>query len=460
MTIWIPELSSTGPRYTAIAEAIAEAVATGALTAGDRLPPQRELAHALGVTVGTVGRAYTLAEQRRLVTAEVGRGTFVRQRNSRLSNGLVAPDARREVNLSMNMPLAGANADALAETLAEIARNENVGNLLRYMPTEGHESHRAAAARWIAHSGFAPGADQIVLMQGAQQGLAAIFKVLAPRGTPVLVERYTYSGLLEQARLENVPLAAVEIDDDGMVPESLDRKARETSATTVVVVPTIHNPTAVVMSEARRRALAEVAEKRGLTIVEDDVYGYLMDERPAPIAALVPEQTVYVTSASKCLAPGLRVGWLAAPRRLVKRFVDLIYADSVAQPALNHEIVRRWIDDGTAAILIRELATETAARHALALRALEGFRVRSHPASFHLLLELPNHWRRDEFVAAALDHEIRLSSIDSFTVEPSTAVDAVRLSLVAAENRAVLGQALAELRDLLEAEPQAKRAVV
>lgn len=459
MTFWPLELDPSGTRYEAIAEAIAAAVASGTLAPGDRLPPQRELAHRLGVTVGTVGRAYSLAEQRGLVRGEVGRGTFVRDRNGG-GEALVPPAPRAGVDLGMNMPLAAANADALAATLAEIAASDGMLNLLRYMPTEGHAAHRAAAAGWIARSGFAPEAGNVVLTEGAQQALAATFEVLVTPGEPVLVESYTYSGLLENARLKRVPLAPVAIDDEGMRPDALEQQARATKAKIAIVVPTIHNPTAAVMSEQRRRDLAAVAERCELTLVEDDVYGYLCDERPAPIAAWLPKRTIYVTSASKCLAPGLRVGWLAAPPALVKPFADLVYAQSVAQPALNHEILRRWIEDGTAARLVRELAAETAARQALALEMLEGFDTLSHPASFHLLLELPAPWQRDDFVAAALDRGVRVSSVGAFAVEPAKAGEAVRLSLVGAVNRAELQSALTELRDLLARGPEARRAVV
>src|SRR3546814_8209751 len=104
MTIWIPKIDHRpAPRYRAIAEAISDAIASGELPSGTRLPPQRELAWRLGVTVGTVTRAYDLAAQRRLLSGEVGRGTFVRARRTPENETLLPPPAAAPVNLGTNL---------------------------------------------------------------------------------------------------------------------------------------------------------------------------------------------------------------------------------------------------------------------------------------------------------------------------------------------------------------------
>jgi DNA-binding transcriptional MocR family regulator len=457
MTLWTPDLSQySGPRYAAIAAAIGAATSAGHLTPGDRLPPQRELAHQLGLTVGTISRAYALAEQRGLVRGEIGRGTFVSDRNS----GMLRTDRAAVADLSMNMPLSSASSEALAATLASVARDAGVGNLLRYMPTAGHVEHRTAIAQWTRRSGFSPNADNIVLTQGAQQALAAVFDVLVRSGKSVLVEELTYPGLIENARLKGIRLATVAMDDEGMLPDALAERAAESGARVVIVVPTLQNPTSAVMSRARRAALARVAEDFDLTIVEDDVYGYLSLDRPAPIDEIAPERTVYITSASKCLAPGLRVGWLVAPDHQVKAFADIVYAQSVAQPALNVELIRRWIEDGTASRLVDELRDETVRRFELAMSILSGHRIRGHAQSFHALLDLPPPWRRDDFVGLARAAGVKLSSIDAFIPDSRIERQAVRLSLVGAGDRASLGAALEILSDLLNSAPRTARNIV
>ena len=103
----------------------------------------------------------------------------------------------------------------------------------------------------------------------------------------------------------------------------------------------------------RGRGLVAVARRRNLLLVEDDVYGLLPERRPPPIASLAPERTVYITSASKAMAPGLRVGWLVATENLVRRLDEARYSMTGSLPPLPFEIARRWIADGTAAEIMR-----------------------------------------------------------------------------------------------------------
>ncbi len=461
MTIWLPDITShAGPRYRAIADSIAEAVSQGVLAPGEKLPPQRELAWRLEVTVGTVSRGYMLAEQRGLVSGEIGRGTFVRTPDAGDAAPLLAPVGDGVLDLSTNMWVGRANSEALARTLAELAAEADVEGYLRYMPPAGHPEHRMAAACWMARVGLEVAPERIVLCHGAQQALTTCLDVLAPPGDTILTEALGFPLLIDPAHLRNIELSGVALDDEGMIPEALDEAAVKTGAKLVVVVPTVQNPTASVMSEKRRRAVAEVARRRDLVVVEDDVYGYLLPDRPPPIAAFAPERTIYLTSASKCLAPGLRVGWLVAPERLVDRFAEAIYGSSVAQPALTHEIVRRWIEDGTADALAEQLRHEVAARQKLASERLAGFAMRTSPSSLHVMVELPRPWRRDEFVGAALGRGIRIASLSAFALDPETAPESVRLTLSAVPDRATLEQALISLRELAEAGPRAGRGVI
>jgi len=461
ITMWLPKLSDwPGPRYQAIASAISADIEAGTLSAGAQLPTQRALADRLGVTVGTVSRGYMLADERGLVRCEIGRGTFVRDPSSRGGHVMAAPIDTPVLDLSVNMPIGDANSDALADSLKEIAKARGVENLLKYMPPEGHREHRAAAAAWSARAGANIAPERIVMTHGAQQGLATVFDALTAPGDTVLVESLTYPGLITNARLNRVRLATVDIDAEGMLPDALERKIRQTNAKIAVLVPTIQNPTAAVMGESRRQAIASIAARHGIMLVEDDVYGYLPAERPTPFVTMLPEQTIYVGAASKCLAPGLRVGWLAAPARLVRRFSDVVYARCVAQPALSHEIFRRWVAERTADVLLARLRRDTAERQAMATRVLAGFTLRAHPASFHLMLELPLPWRRDEFVAAAREEDVLIASISSFAVDVAAAPEAVRVSVAAVRSHRELEAALLKLREILDREPLARHKLV
>ncbi|MGE5145923.1 MAG: PLP-dependent aminotransferase family protein, partial [Candidatus Eiseniibacteriota bacterium] len=363
-------------------------------------------------------------------------------------------------DLGRNMSVGAAQGRALGEALAEIAGRGALENLLRYMPLGGHPEHRASAARWLARRGIDVPAEHIVQTCGAQHGLAVAASALTAPGDTVLVEGLTYTGVLDTAAFVGRRVAGVAIDEEGMMPEALDRAARQSGARVVVVVPTIHNPTTAVMGEARRRAFVEVARARDLLIVEDDVYGLLPEENPTPIATLAPERTIYLTSASKSLAPGLRVGWAAAPAEIAPRLASAAFASTVAQPALNHEIARLWIENGTADRLVAELRAELKARQALAAQILAGFKLRGHPVSFHALLYVPDTWPATSFAEAASARGVRVTPAVMFATERSFAPNAVRIALAAASDRAMLREALGILAVLLQAGQRPARAVV
>ena len=275
MTIWVPDLSSRdGPLYTAIADAIDDAVRSGDLPPDSRLPPQRELAWRLGVTVGTVTRAYALAEQRGAVSAHVGRGTFVRSSPGYAVASPYFPDpAPNIIDLSVNTPLYDLPSEALRQALADLSRRPDLDALLRYTPDRGHERHRAAGAVWMRRVGIETSPDCVVLANGVQQGLTTALLTLTPPGDTVLTEELTYGGIIEAAQICRVSLRGLTMDADGILPDALDEAVTETGARVLVTNPTIHNPTSIDVPEQRRRELLAIAEAHDMLIVEDDVYG-------------------------------------------------------------------------------------------------------------------------------------------------------------------------------------------
>lgn len=472
MTIWTPDLQQfPGPRYQALATAIESAVRSGELSPGTRLPPQRDLAWKLGVTVGTVSRGYMLAEQKGLLSGEVGRGTFVKPPQpgsgdtEPQANGSLPPlaDLRSPglIDLSRNEPCLPDYEHHMQRTLRDLSARKGVGHLLAYSRMLGDPAHRAAAANWISRTGLRLSPDQIIATAGAQQGLAIAISGLAEPGDTLLVESLTYGGIHENARQHSARLHAVAMDDEGMLPEALDKAAANTQARIVMLQPTLHNPTNATMSAERRAAIVAVARKHDLTIVEDDVYGFVTPERPLPLAALAPERTVYIASASKCMAPGLRVGWLAAPPALIERFGDVLHAIAVNNPRLNQEIVRQWIEDGTAESMLLELRREVGIRQGIAAEYLIGHTYRGHPNSLHVYVELPEPWRPNDFTAQALMQGVRIASCTSFVPDyRSNPAAWVRVSLAPCPDRAELREGMRRLRILLDRTPEARQGVV
>ena len=455
-TMWLPIIADrTGPKYLRIADALAEDIYAGRLAVGERLPTHRELAWRLGVTVGTVSRAYAEGERRGLLVGEVGRGSFVRA-GARSSATLAMPEVVEPpcIELAINRPPADLVAPEFAAGMAELAAAPDFAELINYQPHTGRWSHRVAGSAWLATRGLDAPPDRVLVTGGAQHGAAAILMALADAGDTVMVEELTWSGTRALASLLRLSLKPVAMDTEGLIPDALEAAVRATGARLLYVQPTNQNPTTATMSEGRRRAIAEIAIRYGLTMIEDDIYGYLDPEPPQPLASYAPDHTVYITGASKCIAPALRVGFVALPADCVGRFSAAARATNWMAPPLMAEILARWIHDDTAAILTERMAKAIDARQRLAVNVLDGFSFSAAPHGMHLWLHLPEPWRAQDAVTAALAEGVSLPPSELFVPGRAETPHAIRVALGATKDHDELERALTLLRRLLTAQPE------
>jgi DNA-binding transcriptional MocR family regulator len=463
MTMWLPQLASRpGPRYVALAEALAQDIADGTLLEGARLPPQRELAFRLGVTVGTVSRAFALAAERGLVSGEVGRGTYVRARPPEPCRPDPVNDGGEAelIKLTVNSPPDPSYRTLLAEALAEIAAAPGLEGLFAYGPRRGFADHRAAAAAWIGRVGVQASPEQIAITGGAHQAIVTAFAALGRPAEPVMVEALTYAGVGHVAERLGLRLEALAMDDDGLMPEAVERVARGGHARLLFVNPTAHNPTTTTMSERRREAIVASARRHDLILIEDDVYGHLPEQRPPPLQALAPERTVYIGSASKSIAPGLRLGIICSPDPLQQRIAEAQHDLFLTCPPLMAELFRHWLANGMADRLARRQRVEAAARQELARDLLSGHAYRAQPSSYHVWLPLPPPWRTTEFIAALRARGVLVDPGSAFAADPANAPHAVRISLSAAASRERLTRGLAVVAETLAAAPARRRDVI
>jgi len=459
--MWRPALTGrSGPRYLKIASALAEDVASGTLSPGNRLPTHRELADRLGVTVGTVSRAYAEAARRGLVTGEVGRGTFV-------SGGVVGeaetegPDA--PIDLAQNHPpepTAQPHRAALVASLAALTGQAGFGRLLDYPAAGGNAADREAGAEWIGRAGMAAAAEQVLVCTGSQHGLTVVLATLLQPGDLLLTESLTYAGLKSVAGLLHLKVAGLPIDADGLQPDLFEDACRKRDARALYLIPTLHNPTTAVMPLERRREIAAIAERYGVAIVEDDAHGLLPETRPLPVAALAPERTYFLTSTSKTLAPGLRIAYVLSPARMVPRLTDSLRATTWAVAPLTAAVASSWITSGTADAILAARRGEARARQALAREVLAGADLDAQPEAYYLWLRLPEPWRRDSFAAVLRARGVELTPADAFAVGRGPAPHAVRLCIGAARSRDALRRGLGLVADVLRGTGEAGAAVV
>ncbi len=464
MTIWMPEIGTRrGPRYVAIAEAIGEAIAEGDLRPGEKLPTHRDLAYRLGVTVGTISRAYAEAERRGYLVGEVGRGTFVRNGEKSEYDPGFAIQTEEEtgvIEMGMNFPALCDTDRILAESLAEISRSNHVASLIQYQPDVGMPAHREAGARLITANGLGASADRVVVSCGVQHAMSVLCTTFARPGDLILTESHTYPGIMVVAQQLHLRLQGLPADEEGLSPDSLDEACRHASPRLLYVTPTLQNPTTTVMSESRRRAIAAIARKHDLFILEDDVYGFLVADRPPPVATFAPERTFYMCSASKALAPGLRVGFVLTPEGTTAQVAAGIRMSVWMTAPLMVEITARWITDGTADSLTELHRGEVAARQRMARDILGDVVGRSHPSAYHMWLHLPDPWRADEFASQVRKRDTRIIAAETFAASRVHSPHAVRVCLGGVRRRERLEKGLRAIADTLAENPRFRLSVL
>ncbi|WP_207479466.1 aminotransferase-like domain-containing protein [Arenibaculum pallidiluteum] len=453
MTRWIPDIAERqGPRYRAIADALAEDVRAGRLPPGTRLPTHRDLALRLGVTTGTITRAYAEAERRGLVGGEVGRGTYVRGAERPVPS---MPEPREPaddglIDLSVGQPAPIGIEGIMAEAAAKVTARPDFEALLRYQPHAGMAVHRAAGASWLARHGLAVEPDRVLVCSGGQNAIALSLMALASAGDTILAEELTYPGLKVAAATLGLKLHPVTMDADGVVPEALEAAIRAVGTPRAFyTTPTLHNPTQIVVPAERRERIADIAQAAGVVIVEDDVFGFLSPEAPPTYAEIAPDSTIYLTSLTKSVAPGLRIGYMAAPRGLSDRLSQAIRAVSWMTSPFMAELARVLIESGDADRIADRHHEETLARQEIAREVLGPYTADMPAGAGYLWLRLPEPWRRESFTSELLRKGIKVAPADVFIVGRGQAPQAVRISLTA-PTRETLRRGLGIIADLLE----------
>ncbi|RDV00947.1 PLP-dependent aminotransferase family protein [Trinickia dinghuensis] len=481
MNGWLPTLqrNSSEPKYQAIARAYAQAIRGGQMLPGEKLPAHRLLAKKLSVTTGTVSRAYDELLRCGMVIARVGDGTYVAEPDTdavtlalprraaaamapareepfaAAQKGLGAFGAGRPIDLGQNVPMATEEARLLGVTLRELAADERLsGDLLLYQPEGGRRAHREAGARWLERMNCPGPAERVLVTQGAQHGLACVLRAVLRPGDTIFAEALSYPGIVALARQLRLNLVGIEIDDDGIVPASLERACELLAPRALFCVPTLHNPTTATLPEARRAAIADIAMRHNLVVIEDLVPAALLDTPPQSIAARLPEHGIAISSLSKAIAPGLRIGYVHAPQDWVGKILAVIRSDCWMTAPLNAEIAARWIDGGELEWLISLQRERIDIRHAIAAEVLEGIAYRTDPASPHLWLSLPEPWRASEFAAALRQAGVLVKTADSFVIGRGSAPHAVRVSLSGAADDDALREGLSHFARTLRNGPE------
>lgn len=307
---------------------------------------------------------------------------------------------------------------------AERVLAREAGRVLQYGPTEGFPPLREFLVSMMRRRGLPVGVDNLLVLSGSQQGLDMIAKLLIDPGDPVLVEEPTYVGALQAFRPYRPSFVSLPMDDDGLRIDALEQALADLAAAGrrpkfLYTVASFQNPTGVTLTAERRRALIELAGRHSLPIVEDDPYGELRysGEAPPLLAALdiarwgAPRHVLYLSTFSKLLVPGLRVGWAVAPEALLRRMTQVkqgldLHTGSLAQ-AIAYEACR----DGLLDRQIPKICRLYQARRDTMLALLEqhmppGTRWTRPDGGMFLWITLPEGVDTTVLLGQALEHQV------------------------------------------------------
>jgi DNA-binding transcriptional MocR family regulator len=423
------------PLYLQIRDQIRDLILSGDLATHTRLPPERELAATLGVNRTTVSNAYHELAADGLVQGQVGRGTIVcsvpsagtvdghlsrplhwseyfceDQARDPLVRELIALCAQQDV-----ISLAGAVPAPDLYPVERFARAmdrvllQHGRELLQYCPTEGYYGFRETLSELAKKRGINAAPENVLVLAGSQQGLDLVTRAMIAPGTQVVVESPSYLGALAVFRAAGARLLSVPMDEEGMRVDILERLLDRYRPQLIYTLPTFQNPSGRVMSAERRQALLSLAEQYQVPILEDDPYSdlYYGDPPPPPVKSLDRQgHVIYLSTFSKVLLPGIRIGWLVAPRPVVDRLASIkqhadLNSNTPAQWALVEFIGRGWLDDH-----LTMLRRAYPCRLATMLSSLEervprGMRWSEPTGGLHLWCHLEGLRTRDLLVEAA-----------------------------------------------------------
>jgi len=451
---WVDEIRRGKKRaaYLMIADLIASDVDKGLLQARDQLPTLRELADALGLNYTTIARAYKEAKSRGLIDSQPGLGTFVKGKANMLP-------LRGGSNIEMTMNLPPEPRELLLNEklrlgFESVAANSDIHAMLRYQDFGGTVEDKLAGLQLIGPFIDQPSIDNILVCPGIHSVLVALLSMLAggDKKATVCVQEYVYPGIKAIAAQLGIKLSSVRSDSNGALISEIEALCKTENVAAIYINPTVQNPTTQTWSLHRREALADLAMRYSIPIIEDDPYGLLPADPQVSLAKLAPELTYYINGLAKCFGAGLRIAYLYSPNKiLTQRTAGALRSLSVMASPVTNALATQWINDGTVADMIESIRMESNNRQAIVQRILAKYSVDTHIDCFHLWLNLPKHYESNATVVASFlrSHGVSAVSSAAFCTN-NNPVESMRISLGGPNTQWEFTEKIKLVADILE----------
>lgn len=427
---WKPKINKNDPAplYIKIYEDLEQHIRQGFLKPNDKLPPQRELADYLDVNLCTVARAFKLCSAKGLICGERGRGTYISA--DVLSNIPMLDENGLDkcINLGASHPLYEHNS-YIEQSLKHLLKKKNMCSILEYCDTSGRKSHRSSGSQWLEHFGLHVAPEKILVTSGLQNSIAIILSSLFKFGDKILTNSLIYPGLKNIANSLGIILLPIPYHEKEISLHYINQLCKTENIKGIYLIPDHHNPTTITMSERERIELSLTIKRNHLLCIEDGTYSFLLDKPLPSITSLIPEQSIYISSLSNSISPGLRIAFLTMPP---KYELDLIKGNSninVMASQIESEIASFLIDNEIALKIIQEKRQSLRKRNQITESYLSKFDLWGDRNSQFRWLNLPKKWTGKDFEKIAQENGVQVFSCERFIVGNASVKPGIRISI-------------------------------
>ena len=430
---------SSIPLYRQLADAVSRLIEQGSMRVGDRLPPTRELAGHLGLNRTTVSAAYAWLENEGLIRGHVGRGSFVAKtpesvQSARLDWDAILPRVELSGAASVPAEISFANSrpaddafpmEQFRRLAKEVIDSPDAREILQLGSPLGYAPLRRYLLEQARSEGLANDFDDLIVTNGCQQGLDLLARLLASRGETVILEDPVYHGLLRVFERSGASIVSIPVTEHGADPEALEGAIARHRPRAVVLTPSFQNPTGASIPVSKRRRIVELVQRSGTILIENDIYGELRYHGESALALKRLDEsghTILLRSYSKVSFPGLRVGWVIAPRPVVAHLAELKQTSDLHSDQLSQAVLLRFAESGELArhlVRTRQDGKQrlAAARNACRTYLPAGSKYTTPEGGMNLWVELPGRLDSRDLLSKVLEQGVAFLPGHYFSVE-------------------------------------------
>lgn len=447
---WKPTIhNKSNSMYKELAMQLESDIKEGVLKPGTMLPPQRELADFLDINLSTISRAFKLCEQKGLIYGVVGRGTFVESDATNTTRLLSGKHEERLIEMGAIMPMSSPN-EVVLHMFQKLLKEPAAHLLLQYSLAEENLTNKDAAVKWLFRANFKANPELILFASAGQNALAGILTSLFRCGDKIGTNEVIYPGIKSLASMLGIKLIAIPEKEEEDFSDTVRAVCKREGLKGLYLIPDYSNPTTKTLGTKTRKEIAKIAQELDLIVIEDAINSLLRANPLPPIASYAKEQVIYLSSLSKTLSPGLRIAFVASPKKFYSELSFGFYnLNIMVSPFLLESAVRLILTEEADDILSKK-REYTKKRNQKINEVLKDYNVHGDDYCNFRWLELPNEFSPTTFELCAKNAGVKLYGAQRFIVGNGAVPFAARIAVTAEKEEKDFERGLYVLRDILE----------